>query len=222
MNDLQIMIGGEQFEHLLIHSVLPYSIWEWGRVAQSESLLALRLGLQSALVKLGRVPKVHQTDNTTAATHNLGPQARDKSLEERGFNEEYLQSLAHYGLVARTIHVGNPNENGDVESANGSLKRAVEQHLLLRGSRDFESMEAYEAFLYGIMEKRNAGRQAKLAEELAVMKPLQVEPWPPMRELQIRVRNKEILRVGGNGYSVPSGLKSRRVRVRVYEWQIEV
>ena len=222
MNDLQIMIGGERFEHLLIHSVLPYSNWEWGRVAQSESLLALRLGLQSALVKLGRIPKVHQTDNTTAATHNLGPQARNKSLEERGFNEEYLQLLAHYGLEARTIHVGNPNENGDVESANGSLKRAVEQHLLLRGSRDFESLEAYEAFLYGIMEKRNAGRQAKLAEELAVMKPLQVDPWPSMRELQVKVGNNGILRVGGNGYSVPSGLKSRRVRVRVYEWQIEV
>ena len=222
MNDLQIMIGGERFEHLLIHSVLPYSNWEWGRVAQSESLLALRLGLQSALVKLGRIPKVHQTDNTTAATHNLGPQARNKSLEERGFNEEYLQLLAHYGLEARTIHVGNPNENGDVESANGSLKRAVEQHLLLRGSRDFESLEAYEAFLYGIMEKRNTGRQVKLAEELAVMKPLQVEPWPSMRELQVKVGNNGILRVGGNGYSVPSGLMGRRVRVRVYEWQIEV
>ena len=222
MNDLQIMIGGEHFAHLLIHSVLPYSNWEWGRVAQSESLLALRLGLQSALVKLGRVPKIHQTDNTTAATHTLGPQTRDKSLEERGFNQEYLQLMAHYGLEARTIHVGNPNENGDVESANGSLKRAVEQHLLLRGSRDFESLEAYEAFLYGIMEKRNAGRGTKLAEELAVMKPLQVEPWPAMRESQVKVGNNGILRVGGNGYSVPSGLMGRRVRVRVYEWQIEV
>ena len=67
-----------------------------------------------------------------------------------------------------------------------------------------------------------AGRQARLAEELAVMRPLQVDPWPPMRELQVKVGNNGILRVGGNGYSVPSGLKSRRVRVRVYEWQIEV
>jgi transposase InsO family protein len=222
MNDLRITIQGERFEHLLIHSVLPYSNWEWARVVQSESLLAIRLGLQSALVKLGYVPKVHQTDNTTAATHNLGPEARDKSLQERGFNEEYLQLLAHYGMQARTIHVGNPNENGDVESANGSLKRAVEQHLLLRGSRDFESLEAYEAFLYTIMEKRNAGRGVKLAEELAVMKPLRVDPWPPMRELHVRVGSNGILRVSNNGYTVPSGLMGRRVLVRVYEWQIEV
>ena len=43
-----------------------------------------------------------------------------------------------------------------MESSNGGLKRAVKQHLLLRGSRDFESIEAYEIFLFDIMDKRNA------------------------------------------------------------------
>lgn len=222
MNGLGITILGEPFAHLLIHSVLPYSNWEWGRVVQSESLLAIRLGLQSALEKLGYVPKIHQTDNTTAATHNLGPAVRDQSLEERGFNAEYRQLMAHYGMEPRTIHVGNPNENGDIESSNGAFKRAVAQYLLLRGSRDFESLAAYEAYLWRIMERRNAGRQAKLDEELAVMKPLRVEPWPQMRELSLRVGSNGILRVCNNGYTVPSGLKSKRVKVKVYEWQIEV
>jgi hypothetical protein len=222
MNELKITLQKEPFEHLLIHSVLPYSNWEWGRVVQSESLLAIRLGLQSALIKLGHLPKVHQTDNTTAATHKLGIDGREKSLQERGFNEEYLQLLGHYGLEARTIHLASPNENGDIESSNGGLKRAVEQHLLLRGSRDFENLASYEAFLFGIMEKRNAGRQQRLAEELAIMKPLTVAPWPQMRELNVRVGNNGILRVGANGYSVPSGLKGKYVDVRVYEWQIEV
>jgi hypothetical protein len=72
------------------------------------------------------------------------------------------------------------------------------------------------------MEKRNAGRQQKLAEELAVMKPLRVAPWPQMRELNVRVGSNGILRVGANGYTVPSGLKGKRVSVRVSEWQIEV
>ena len=114
-------------------------------MAQSESLLAIRLGLQSTLAKLGYIPKIHQTDNTTAATHKLGPNAQGKHLRERGFNEEYLQLLAHYGIEPRTIHLGNPNENGDIESSHGAFKRAVKQHLLLRGSRDFESLAAYEA-----------------------------------------------------------------------------
>jgi len=222
MNDLGITLQGEAFEHLVIHSVLPYSNWEWGRVVQSESLLAIRLGLQSALSKLGHVPQIHQTDNTSAATHNLGPSHRDQSPEERGFNAEYLQVMAHFGMEPRTIHVNSPNENGDIESSNGSFKRAVVQHLLLRGSRDFKSLEAYEAFLGVVMEKRNAGRQAKLAEELAVMKPLTVAPWPPVRELNVRVGSNGILRVGSNGYTVPSGLKGKRVLVKVFEWQIEV
>jgi hypothetical protein len=222
MSDLKVTLQGAPFPHLLIHSVLSYSNWEWGRVVQSESLLAIRLGLQSSLVELGYVPKIHQTDNTTAATHKLGPQMCAKPLEERGFNEEYLQLMAHYSMQARTIHVGSPNENGDVESANGAFKRAVKQHLLLRGSRDFESLAAYEAFLWAIMERRNAGRQAKLAEELAHMTPLTVDPWPQMRELNLRVGSNGILRVLNNGYTVPSGLKGKRVKVKVYEWEIEV
>jgi transposase InsO family protein len=222
MTKLGIAICGQEFAHMLIHSVLPYSNWEWGRVVQSESLLAIRLGLQSALVKLGYVPKIHQTDNTTAATHKLGPEAREKSLDERGFNEEYLQLLEHYGIEPRTIHIGNPNENGDIEASNGAFKRAVKQHLLLRGSCDFESVEVYEAFLGQIMEKRNALRSKRLAEELAVMQPLNVEPWPQMKEQRPRVNGAGIVRVCNNGYSVPSGLKGKRVSVRIYEWKIEV
>jgi hypothetical protein len=221
MNELEVTLQGEAFDHILFHSVLPYSNWEWGRVVQSESLLSIRLGLQSALLKLGYVPQAHQTDHTTAATHKLGAADR-QSPRERGYNEEYLQLLAHYGLEARTIHLSSPNENGDVESSNGGLKRAVKQHLLLRGSRDFESIAAYEIFLFDIMDKRNTVRQVKLDEEIAVMKPLTAKAWPQMRELNVRVGQNGILRVGSNGYSVPSRLKGKRVTVRIYEWHIEV
>jgi len=222
MNELGITIKGQEFPHMLIHSVLPYSNWEWGRVVQSESLLAIRLGVQSALVKLGHVPKIHQTDNTTAATHKLGPETREQSTDERGFNAEYLQLMVHFGIEPRSIHLDSPNENGDIESSNGSFKRAVKQHVLLRGSCDFESLEDYEAFVWQIMEKRNALRSERLAEELAVMRPLTVEPWPQMRELRPRVNRAGIIRVCNNGYSVPSGLKGKQITVRIYEWQIEV
>jgi len=222
MTELGITINGEEFPHLLIHSVLPYSNWEWGRVAQSESLLAIRLGIQSTLMKLGYVPKIHQTDNSTAATHKLGPEAREKSLKERGFNDEYLQLMAHLGMEPQTIHIGASNENGDIEAANGSFKQAVKQHLLIRGSTDFESLKAYETFLAQIMDQRNALRSEKLAEELAVMQPLTAAPWPEMRESRPRVNRAGLIRVQNNGYSVPSGLRGKRVIVRVYEWKIEV
>jgi len=222
MTKLGVTIQGEAFPHMVLHSVLPYSNWEWGRVVQSESLMAIRLGLQSALSRLGHVPKVHQTDNTTAATHKLSAAAREQSPQERGFNEEYLQLLAHLGMTPRTIHIGRPDENGDVESANGAFKRAVEQHLLLRGSRDFESVEAYEQFLWEIMTKRNQLRQKRLAEELAVMPALTAAPWPAMQELRVRVGRTGLIRVQANRYSVPSGLKGKWVTVRLYEWQMEI
>jgi len=42
LTDLRITLQGEPLPHLFIHSVLTYSNWEWGRVAQSESLNAVR------------------------------------------------------------------------------------------------------------------------------------------------------------------------------------
>jgi len=79
---LGITIGGEPFPHLLCHPVLPYSNWEWATICQSESMAALRRGVQAALGRLGRAPAYHQTDNSTAATHDL-------RTGKRGFNAEY-------------------------------------------------------------------------------------------------------------------------------------
>src|SRR3990172_5621906 len=215
MNTLGITLGGRAFPHLLIHSVLPYSNWEWGRVAQSESLLAIRLGLQSTLAQLGHVPAVHQTDNTTAATHQLGPEARDQSLAERGYNEGYLQLMTHFGMQPRTIHVDAPNENGDIEAANGAFKRAVDQHLWLRGNRDFADPLDYERFLWHLLDKRNTPRQARLAEELAVMKPLTMGLLSDHQEIRPRVTAAGTIRVLNNVYSVPSGLIGKLVTARI-------
>jgi hypothetical protein len=222
MNTLGITVGGQAFPHLLIHSVLPYSNWEWGRVAQSESLLAIRLGLQSALAQLGHVPAIHQTDNTTAATHQLSPEMRDQALAERGYNADYLQLLAHFGMQPRTIHVAAPDENGDIEAANGAFKRAVDQHLWLRGSRDFADPLDYERFLWQLLDKRNAPRRTRLAEELAVMKPLTMGLLPDQQEIRPRVSAGGTIRVLNNVYSVPSGLVGKLVTARISEWQIEV
>ena len=220
LSHLGVTISGEPFPHVLIHSVLPYSNWEWGRVAQSESGLALRLGLQSALAQLGHVPRIHQTDNTSAATHRLGVVDRGQTAGERGYNAEYQELVDHFGLEPRTIHVHSPNENGDVEAGNGALQRALEQHLLLRGQRDFASVEAYEQFLARLFTQRNARRQARLAEELAVMRPLRVNPLSDRRELRVRVSAGGLIRVLARTYSVPSGLVGKLVTAQVGEWQI--
>ena len=222
LNELGVTIQGQPFEHILIHSVLPYSNWEWGRIAQSESLAALHLGLVSTLVKLKHVPKFHQTDNSSAATYWPGAKSQAQTGQKREYTDGYLQLLSHYGIEPRTTHLNSPHENGDVESSNGGLKRAIEQQLLLRGSRDFDSIEQYEEFLFGVMERRNRSRQERLAEEVAVMKPLADTPLASNSQVRVRVNRGSLIRVQKNSYSVPTSLIGRRVTVRIHEWRLEV
>ena len=220
LSKLGVTIQGQPFKHLLIHSVLSYSNWEWGRIAQSESLAALQLGLQSSLIKLGHVPEYHRTDNSSAATYRPGAKAQAGSKRE--YTAGYLQMLEHYGLKPQTTNLNSPQENGDVEASNGGLQRAIKQYLLLRGSRDFESIKVYEDFLFDVMERRNRSRQERLAKELAVMKPLTSASLATNRQVRVRVTRGSLIRVQKNVYSVPTSLIGRRVTVRVHEWQLDV
>ena len=90
-NELGITIGGEPYPHLLCHVVLPYSNWGFATPCRSESLPALREGVQGAFFTLGRVPKYHQTDNSSSATHSLPSGKRE-------FNEEYVELMTHHSL----------------------------------------------------------------------------------------------------------------------------
>jgi len=213
--ELGVTIGGELFEHMLCHPVLPYSNWEWATVCRSESLAALKGGIQAALVRLGRVPEFSQTDNSTSATHTL-------SSGKRGFNDNYVSLVDHFGMKPRTTGVGKKEQNGDVEALNGALKRRVKQHLLLRGSSDFESVEEYETWLGVVLTRANALRTCRLADELAVMKPLRAKRLPEYTEDEFPVSCWSTIRVLFNSYSVPSRLIDERVKVRIYEDRLEV
>jgi len=214
-SSLGVTVDGEAFPHLLCDSVLPYSNWQSIVVCRSESMLALRSGVQEALFRLGRVPEWHQTDNSTAATHDL-------RTGLRGFNAEYEELMAHWGMKPRTIAIGASRQNGDVEAANGALKRRLEQRLLLRGSRDFASVSAYESWVGQVIEQANTARQTRLAEELAVMRPLTAGRLPRYREIQVRVTSNGTIRVQNNTYSVPSRLRGERLTVRRFDLHLEV
>jgi transposase InsO family protein len=217
LSEMEITLAGEPFKHILIHCVLPYSNWEWGAIAQSESLLAYQRALQKTLFKLGAVPGYHQTDNASAVTYQVRGVAG-----ERAYNPGYVDLLKHYGLQPRTIHIGCPDQNGDIEASNGGLKRALRQHLLLRGSRDFATLDAYEQFLESVMEQRNQGRQVRLAEEMAVMPSLAAQALPAYQEVRVKVNRAGLIRVQNNSYSVPTSLIGHQVSVRIYEWHLEL
>ena len=125
-------------------------------------------------------------------------------------------------MTPRTIQVGEKEQNGDVESLNGSLKRRLRQHLLLRGSTDFTSAAEYELWLQGVIKKANGPRSKKVAEELAEMKLLRVERLAEHQRIDVSVTSWSTIRVKRNTYSVPSRLMRERVRVRLFEDRLEV
>jgi len=218
LNSLGITIHGENIDQLLCHSVLTYSNWQWGTLCRSESLLALRQGLQVVLVQLGHLPAEHWTDHTTAATHKLGSDEQGR----RGFNGSYLKLMEHFGIEPRTINRAEPHENGDVESANGALKRRLKQHLLLRGSRDFDDADVIRRFIEEVFRKANRGRQKRLAEELAVMRPLLVGLLPEYVEEDVPISRWSTVQTDRRVYSVPSRLIGETVRVWRFEERVEV
>lgn len=166
--ELKVTIQGQLLDHLFCHCVLPYSNWQWATRCVWESFLSLVSGLQVALKQLGKGPTHLGTDNTSAATHELEQQPG----RPRGYNSDYLELCSHYDPTPVTINVNCPHEHGDVESQNGHLKRRLDQHLLLRGSREFNSLEEYDFFVEGVLRAGNAKRQKPLAEELARLRPL--------------------------------------------------
>jgi len=74
-----------------------------------------------------------------AATYNL--------KGERKPTKRYQAFLDHFRLKYTRINAGKSNENVVVEKGHDVFKTAVNQALILRGSRDFVTLEEYLAFV---------------------------------------------------------------------------
>lgn len=214
MTSLGVTLAGRPFAHLVYHFVLTYSNWETGTICFSESFESLSEGLQNALWELGGVPAEHRTDRLTAAVH--------KTDHPEEFTQHYEALLRHYRVVGRRIQAGQANENGDVEQSHHRFKRAVDQALLLRGSRDFVDRGAYVAFLNHLLARRNAGRKARFAEERSALRALPGQRLDAGKRLLVRVGPSSTIRVQHNVYSVHSRLMGEQVEVRLGAETLEV
>ncbi len=216
MSELGITINSVPFNHLVYHFVLTYSNWETGTICFSESFESLSAGLQNALWELGGVPLMHRTDKLSAAVQNLDKPGGDE------FTRRYRALLRHYGLGGQKIQTGKANENGDVEQRHHRLKRAVEQALLLRCSRDFKTREDYELFLRKEFKQLNAGRRERLDEELKLIRTLPAKRLGDYTRYTVRVRANSTILIKKNVYSVHSRLIGESVTVRLYADHLEL
>ena len=214
MNDLRVSIGGHHFVHKLYHFVLTYSNWETGTVCFSESFESLSTGFQNALWELGGVPREHCTDRLSAAVNNLS------DTEE--FTRNYKQLLDHYHVKGRKTQPASPNENGDVEHSHYRYKKAVDQALMLRGSRDFETRTDYDKFLHAVFDQLNSNRREKLREEVQLLQALPARRVDDFRECSASVSKFSTIRVTNNTYSVESRLIGEDVRIRLHAEHVDI
>ena len=135
MRSLAVTISGVSLDQRLYHFRLAYSGFCHAHVVLGgERFVAIAEGLQNALWALGGAPCEHRSDSLSAAFHNLKRQARDD------LTDRYDALCAHYRMTPSRNNRGIAHENGAIEGPHGHLKRALEDALLMRGSRDFEDL----------------------------------------------------------------------------------
>lgn len=214
MKSLEITINKQPFPHLVYHFTLTKSNWETGSVCFSECFESLSYGLQDALWELGGVPEYHQTDCLSTAVNKNG------NPEE--FTKRYTELMKHYSIKPKKINPGKANENGDIEQSHYRFKNAVDQQLMLRGSRNFISRAEYEQFLQKIFNQRNHGRKKNIEIEKKLLRPLPQKKIDAFKKLKLSVSRSSTIHINHNIYSVDSRLIKEKVDVKVFSEHVEV
>jgi transposase len=214
MKSLHITISGIPFDHLLFHFILPYSRFETAMICGVESFDTLTRGFENASITIGGVCLEHRTDNLSAATQKMGC--------SRVFTNRWQQFMNHYGVTPSRNNPGESHENGSVEKSHDLLKKAIDQALMLRRSRDFKDLTEYNGFLQTLIRKRNSMRLVKFQEEQELLRPLPETGFNEAIMLKCRVTPCSTLSVLSVIYSVPSRFIGTWMTVYVYRDHIEL
>jgi hypothetical protein len=215
--ELGVTIAGVIFVHLMFQFVLAWSGWRHISIALGETYEALLAGLQGAFWELRGVPARVRQDNLSAATHEL------VETGGRKLTKRFAEVVEHYGFESSRIQAGEAHENGVAEKANDLLKTALDQALILRGSRDFPTVEGYLAFARAVVDERfHRHRVDELAHERTVLKPLPEHRLPEYTKIDVVVRRWSTVHVAKRVYSVPSRLIGHSLEARVHPDVVEI
>src|SRR6266404_2952631 len=177
--------------------------------------VALAEGLQNALWALGGAPREHRSDSLSAAFCNLDRDAQeDLTLRYQGL-------MRHYDMIPTRNNLGVAHENGSIESSHGHLKKALEDALLLRGSRDFDDLDAYRRFVDEIVGRRNANNRKRIELERPMLTALPKRRTADYEEKIVTVTASGGFILRRVFYTAPSRLIGHRLRVHLYDDRLE-
>lgn len=211
-----ITIEGQPLAHLLYHFRLAFSHWSHVKVILGgESYTALAEGLQEGLWRLGGSPLEHRTDSLSAAFKNLTQEAK------ADVTARYEQLCQHYQMKPTRNNPGVKHENGSIESPHGHIKRRIKQALLLRGSCDFKSVEAYQDFIDAVVNQHNRRNAKAITVEREKLQALPFKKTIDYTEICATVSCASTIDVRRVTYTVPSQLQHEVLRVRLYHDRLE-
>jgi hypothetical protein len=162
---------------------------------------------------------------TYAVLDNLKQGVIRPDLYEPELNAVYAALLSHYGVVADTCRVGDPNRKGTVENA---IQHT--QNTALKGKK-FASIEAQNEWLARWEERwaapRIHGRKkrqvlAMFAEERPYLKPLPALRFRYFKQETRTVDDAGLVQVLGAYYAALPAQPHTPATVRIYEREIEI
>jgi len=217
MADAAVTVAGSLLDHRLYHFRLVYSGFEHAHVILGgESYVALAEGLQNALWSLGGSPLEHRSDSLSAAFRNLHKEARED------LTVRYDALCAHYGMEPTRNNRGAAHENGSVESSHGHIKKAVNDALLLRGSRDFGDLALYRGFVDEIIGRHNARHAGRIHAERVTLQPLPERRACDYEDAIVIVTSSGGFSLKKVFYTVPSRLIGHHLRVKLFDDRLDL
>ncbi len=129
--------------------------------------------------------------------------------------------MRHYQMEPSRNNPGVAHENGSIESPHGHLKKALEDALLLRGSREFAAIDAYRRFVDEIVGRRNARNRKRIELERPTLGTLPRRRAADYEEKLVTVTSSGGFILRRVFYTVPSRLIGHRLRVRIHDDRLE-
>ncbi len=213
---LGVMVAGVVLAHRLYHFRLAFSGFAAAHVVLGgESFVALAEGLQNALWALGGVPQEHRSDSLSAAFCNL-----DRDAQE-DLTQRYQGLMRHYDMTPSRNNPGVAHENGSIEGPHGHLKKALEDALLMRGSRDFDTLDAYRRFVDEIVGRQNANNRKRIELERPHLTQLPKRRTADFEEKVVTVTSSGGFILRRVFYTAPSRLIGHRLRVHLYDDRLD-
>jgi transposase InsO family protein len=213
---LGVTVARVVLDHRLYHFRLAFSGFVHAHVVLGgESFVALAEGLQNALWALGGVPKEHRSDSLSAAFRNLDAAAQED------LTQRYQGLMRHYEMTPSRNNPGVAHENGSIESPHGHLKKALEDALLLRGSRDFDDLDGYRRFVDEIIGRQNAHNRRRIELERPHLAELPKRRTADFEEKVVTVTSSGGFILRRVFYTAPSRLIGHRLRVHLYDDRLD-